>query len=194
MIGSFRIDLVNATSGEVEDTYPITSATQVTRRRILDRIGKWSFDMSTSDPALSDIEGKDFKVYWLQGDETYYIGQCSYLNHAITAPNVVTVNASGTLRDLTRQTVLQRSFDGSADDVNDVLDTIVPLRSGWSLGDVDTIATAAPMDFWYETVFDGIALLAETFGYHFREGTASKTLDFGAMGVSSGILAIGVEI
>ncbi len=189
---NFRIDLINPTTGDVTGSYPITTAAQVQRQRALDRIGKWSITFSVTDPALADLEGKDLRVYWLQAGETRLLGQCSYLRHQVDATGrVVQVEAAGGLRDLQQQTVLQRSFDGATDDVNDVLSEIVPLRSGWALGSVDTISNAAPLDFWYETIFDSVALLAGTFGYHFRGGSAAKTLDFGAFGDDSGVLALG---
>lgn len=191
---AFRIDLLDPNTGLKTGSHPLTTATQVTRRRALDRIDSWSFPCAAVDPVLPVIEGKDFAVYWQWAGRTHYLGQCSYLDHETRAGGdqpAVRVSAAGKLRDLARQTVLQRGFDGASDDVNDVLSTIVPLRSGWGLGSVDTISNAAPMDFWYETIFDSVALLAETFGYHFREGLADKTLDFGAFGVSSGILAVG---
>lgn len=189
---NFRIDLLDPTTGDVAGSYPITTATQVTRQRALDRIGKWAFTFSATDPALADLEGKDLRVYWLQAGETRLLGECSYLRHQVDATGrAVQVEAAGRLRDLQQQTVLQRSFDGATDDVNDVLAEIVPLRSGWALGSVDTIANAAPLDFWYETIFGSVALLAQTFGYHFREGATAKTLDFGAFGDDSGVLALG---
>lgn len=193
MSGAFRIDLLDPTTRMKVGDFPISTATQVTRSEGLDRIGKWQFDLPVTDPALADIEGKDFAVYWLYRGETYFLGECSYLDHGVDAGRAVQVTASGRLRDLQRQTVLQRGFDGATDDVNDVLSTIVPLRAGWGLGAVDTVAKAAPMDFWYETIFDGVALLASTFGQHFREGGSPRTLDFGAFGQESGLLAVGGE-
>lgn len=191
-MGSFRIDPL--TNAGVPLGGPITSALNVTRRQELDRYSSWEFDMSTSDPALRNIEGKDFDIYWLWGGRTFFLGRCSYLSHAIQASGLrVAVQATGNLRDLARQTVTQRSFDGATDDVNTVLSTIVPLRAGWSLGEVDTIAKAAPMDFWYESIFDSVALLAQTFGKHFREGANPKTLDFGAFGLISGVMALKTE-
>jgi len=187
-MSSFRIDLIDPTTGLKTGRASITTATQVTRAQALDRIGKWSFDLTVTDPALADLEGKDFAVYWLDGTETHYLGQCGYLDHQLDATGrSVQVQAAGRLRDLTRQTVTQRSFDGATATVNDVLAALVPLRSGWSLGTVDAISAAAPMDFWYETIFDSVALLAQTFGYHFREGEADRTLEFGAMGAGSGM-------
>lgn len=188
--GNFRIDLLDADTGAKVGSTPIRSVAQVTRQTILSKVGRWTFAMSPADPTLSIIEGKDLAVYWQHNGLTHYLGIASYMSHDIQ-PSGVQVQASCSLRDLTRQTVLERAFDGATDDVNDVLSTIVPLRSGWSLGDVDTITTAAPMDFWYETIFQGVAVLAETFGYHFREGSTPKTLDFGAFGASSGVLAVG---
>jgi hypothetical protein len=189
-----RIDLLDPTTGFVAGNQPIRTASRVRRTLGLDRIGKWAFDVSVADPAFENIEGSDFRVYWASGGDTHLLGECSYLDHGVQAQAggaAVSVQASGRLRDLARQTVLQRSFDGATDTVNDVLSEIVPLRSGWSLGDVDTITTPAPMDFWYETVYDGVRLLAETFDYHFREGATSKTLDFGAFGDDSGLLLVG---
>ena len=190
----FRVDLLDPNTNLKTGSYPLTTVTTVTRRRALDRIDSWQLSCAAVDPALPDIEGKNFAVYWLWQGETYYLGQCSYLRHTIQAGGdapTVQIEAAGQLRDLTRQTVLQRSFDGATATVNSVLSTVVPLRSGWGLGAVDTISTAAPLDFWYETIYDAVALLAETFDYHYREGTADKTLDFGVFGASSGVLAIG---
>lgn len=191
---AFRIDLLDPNSGAKAGDYPLSTATQVTRRRALDRIDTWGFSCAVVDPSLAEVEGKDFAVYWQWQGKTLYLGQCSYLEHSIRAggdqPSVA-IEAAGKLRDLGRQTVLQRGFDGATATVNTVLSTIVPLRSGWGLGSVDTITNPAPMDFWYETIYDGVRLLAETFGYHFRQGVADKTLDFGAFGASSGVLAVG---
>lgn len=193
MIGAFRIDLLDPTTRQKVGDFPITTATRVSRQEGLDRIGKWSFDMSITDPALPAIEGKDFAIYWLSGQATFFLGECSYLDHQVTAARSVQVSAAGRLRDLQRQTVLQRSFNGASSEINDVLEVIVPLRPGWALGAVDTVAKPAPLDFWYETVFDSVGLLASTFGLHFREGSAPRTLDFGAMGAESGVLAVGGE-
>lgn len=190
----FRIDLLDPVTGLKTGSGPITSAAAVSRQQALDRIGKWSFNMAASDPALGEIEGKDFAVYWLQGGTVFSLGQCSYLGHQIQADGrTAAVTASSSLRDLQRQTVLQRSFDGATDDINDVLEAIVPMRAGWSLGQVDTVSKPAPLDFWYESIFDSVALLAQTFGLHFREGLTARTLDFGAFGTSSGVIAVGGE-
>lgn len=190
---AFRIDLVDPVTNEKTGRFPISSVEQVTRERALDRIGKWGFSMRANDPALPEITGKDFRVYWYHDGQTYDLGLAQYLNHAITGDGQVKVAAVGSLQDLQRQTVLQRSFDGATATVNTVLSTIVPLRAGWSLGQVDTVAKAAPMDFWYEKIFDGVALLAKTFGQHFREGDSPRTVDFGAFGQNSGVVAIGGE-
>jgi hypothetical protein len=188
-MSSFRLDpLTNA--GVAEPGPPITSTLSLTRRQELDRYSSWEFDMSTSDPALSGIEGRDFNVYWLRGDKTFFLGRCSYLDHVLQSASRVAVRATGTLRDLSRQTALQYSFDGASATVNTVLSTLVPLRAGWGLGAVETVAKAAPMDFWYESLFEAVSLLATTFNKHFREG-GPKTLDFGSFGEQSGILAMG---
>ncbi len=189
---AFRIDLHDPVTGNKTGKTSILTASQVTETRALSRIGKWSFPMSVADGAYPEIEGKDFKIYWENRGQSYLLGQASYLNHKLSATGqTVTVNAAGGLRELSRETTLQRSFDGATADVNHVLAEIVPLRSGWSLGDVDTITTPAPMDFWYETIFDGVSIIAQTFGYHFREGRIPETLDFGVFGASSGVEAIG---
>jgi hypothetical protein len=47
------------------------------------------------------------------------------------------------------------------------------------------------MDFWYESIFEAVSLLATTFNKHFREGGGPKSLDFGSFGEHSGILAMG---
>jgi len=192
--GPFRIDLIDPSSGVKIGNFPILSAPTVRRRRILDRIGRWEFEMSGADPALAQIEGKHFDFYWQSQGETFYLGRGAYLNHYLTAGGdapSLRVEAAGLLYELQKQTVLARAFDGATDDVNDVLNEIVPLRSGWTMGEMDPIITPAPLDFWYETIFDGVDLLAKTFGYHFREGSATRTVDFGAMGESSGVTAIG---
>lgn len=190
-MSSFRIDPLDPNTGELAGP-PIITARTVVRQRALDRIGSWQFDLSVIDQALGELAGKDFNFYWQHSGETFFLGRGSYLNRQIEVNGrTVNVNAAGGLRDLKRQTVLQRSFEGDTDDVNDVLAEIVPLRAGWSLGAVDTITTPAPLDFWYEDIFDSVALLANTFGLHFREGNAPKTLDFGAFGVDSGVQAIG---
>src|SRR5262245_17075750 len=189
MIGSFRIDLYTNSCDKVYAD-PITSTLRLALRQELDNYSSWDFDVSVSDPALANSEGKDFDVFWLYRSNTLYLGRCSYLSHSIDAAGRrVAIAATGSLRDLTRQTVLQRAFDGASDDVNDVLGAIVPLRTGWALGAVDTITNAAPLDFWYETIFDSVSLLAATFGKHFREGNAAKSLDFGAFGTASGVMA-----
>lgn len=190
---SFRIDLVDPVTGEKTGRFPITSVEQVTRERALDRIGKWEFPMKTSDPALAELEGKNFQFYWQYSGQTFNLGLGQYLSHATQSAGQVRVTAAGSLHDLQRQTVLQRSFDGTTATVNTVLSTIVPLRAGWGLGQVETVAKPAPMDFWYEKIFDGVALLAKTFGLHFREGDTPRTLDFGAFGQTSGVLAAGGE-
>lgn len=193
MIGAFRIDLLDPVTRQKVGDFPITTATRVTRQEGLDRIGKWGFDAAIVDPALSQIEGRDFAVYWQNGQGTHFLGECSYLDHQVDANRTVQITAAGRLRDLQRQTVTQRSFDGATSDINDVLDATVPLRAGWALGAVDTVAKPAPLDFWYETIFDSVALLASTFGLHFREGSAPRTLDFGAMGADAGLMAVGGE-
>jgi hypothetical protein len=193
MSGVFRIDLLDPVTRQKVGDFPISTATRVTRQEGLDRIGKWGFDLSITDPALLDLEGKDFAIYWQNGRGVHFLGECAYLDHQIDLNRTVQVAAAGRLRDLQRQTVTQRSFDGATSDINDVLDVIVPLRAGWALGAVDTVAKPAPLDFWYETIFDSVALLASTFGLHFREGSAPRTLDFGAMGADAGLMAIGGE-
>lgn len=190
---AFRIDLIDPVTGEKTGRVPITSAEQVTRERALDRIGKWDFALRVSDPALPEIEGKNFQFYYQYGGETLDLGLGQYLSHAVDSGGQVKVAAAGSMQDLQRQTVLQRSFSGATDDVNDVLAAIVPLRAGWALGQVETVAKPAPMDFWYEKIFDGVALLAKTFGLHFREGNTPRTLDFGAFGQVSGVQAVGGE-
>lgn len=193
-MAGFRIELIDPSSGDKVNAIPLTSITSLTRRQALDRYGSWEFDLAVTEKSLGVIEGKDFDVYWSDGLATHYLGRCGHLGHTINSQRTAQVRAAGSLRDLTRQTVLQRGFDGATDDVNDVLSAIVPLRSGWSLGAVDTVAKAAPMDFWYETIFDSVALLALTFNYHFREGETVKTLDFGAFGASSGVTAVGGQV
>ena len=191
-MGNIRVDLLDPLTGNKTGDYPIVSVPQVTRRQALDRIGKWGFPFSVADPVLPDAENKDYRVFWEHNGQVHNLGECSYLSHNIDASGrQVNVEAAGRLRDLSRVSVTQKSFDGATDDVNDVITWLVGLLTGWSEGSVDTVAKAAPLDFWYENVYQSVDLLARTFGLHFREGSTAKTLDFGAFGASSGVLAVG---
>lgn len=191
---SFRIDLHDPVTGLKTGKVPISSATQIQENVKLDRIGTWTIPFSVTDPALKEIKGKDIVIYWAHQSKLYRLGGGSYLNHHINADGrTVQLKAAGTLRDLQRQTVLQKDFDGASDDINNALSYIISQRAGWSLGGVDTMPQPAPLSFWYESIFDSVAILAETFGKHFRGGINPKTLDFGAFGVNSGVIAIGGE-
>jgi hypothetical protein len=133
-MSNFRIDIKDQNTGSKALNFPIRSIQSITRRKRLDARTEYEFNLPVADPVYPYLvdQDYDFDIFWTWNNAVYNIGLASYLRHRLQADGkMAALSAVGGVYDLTRQTVLQRSFDGASDDVNDVLSEIVPLRNGW---------------------------------------------------------------
>lgn len=159
--------------------------------RVLDGIGTIQISAPGTDPrALALLTNeRQVKIYYQPADDIAVreIGRGTIRRvRASGSPSDWTLDCEGPddLDGLARfSTKLRRIY--SAETVEDIVDDLVTLASGWSA----TASGGNTTDCRFDgvSVYNAILGLVEQQGLHVRAGTSAKTVEVGAFGSSSGL-------
>lgn len=182
----FRVDVLDAGGNKV-GSGPLTNVIGVSRTRSLDKIGTVQFDLPATDPATAMVgAGRQYRIYHA---DYGLLGTYYHAGQNIGANGTLKIKAYDALIELARKNCyFRRTFDNVA--VETVIGTLLGLPSGWTSGAVEAGIGNATVSIEGESVLEGITELANAWGRHWRLGTATRSLDFGAFGTASGIRLI----
>jgi hypothetical protein len=174
---------------------PITTAVEVKTRQALDQVGSASFRVPAED-ARTDLiaAGRYYHISrWDSIRQTRQdLGTWRHRTARIVQGGdaaLLEVQCDSLLAEWTRELVyFHRNYSNTA--TNTVVAALIGLAAGWAGG---TVANPGNVSVGFEgdSLFRALVAIAETWvGYHFRETTPARTLDFDDFGDDSGIRLI----
>ena len=161
--------------------------------KALDAGGSFDLTFPTSSQVTSELLAQENRVtIWVeQDDQTRILGSGVIRERTPSTDesgSSVTVSGPDLLDDLTRKSVLLRRLY-TAETISNVVADLISLVTGWT-GVTDAGLGSVTARFDGTSVLKALLRLAEESGLHLREGSEPKTLEFGAFGEDSGVVAI----
>ena len=187
---AFRIDIEDASGNKIGDG-PITTAISLTQQISLDKIGGIDISIPATEYRTQYLTaGRYVHVYHdAEGDLGTYLVRERQVSDS--GDPVLVVACDDLLVEMTRTSVhFHRSW--SNEPVEDVIDDLIALMTGWSTGTIESGIGNTTLTAEGESVFRILDELRDRWGRHFRL-SGTRTLDFGAFGTSSGLRLVNRE-
>lgn len=183
-------DVYNALDVKQGTVYTVINPTIT---KALDDIGSLTFSApATDETALTLLTNEARARLYIEHD-----GETRELGRGVIRKKTATMNSGGytlnfdcvgSLDALNRKNVLLgRSYTNTA--ISSIASSLISLVSGWSVG-VDSGLGNQTARYDGVSVFKALLRTASEKGLHIREGLLSNTVDLGAFGDDSGILAV----
>jgi len=172
---------------------PIRTTTAASVTRVLDGCGSFTVDLPGTDERALDLIQPKRRVRVLLWDEQDNQRQLvEGIVESIGAKDdssgwVLTVDGPDLLAELKFTNVLLgRIYD--ADSVQDIVDDLLGLTSGWTRSGNNTDLLSVRLDG--ASILKALQSVVQQQGIHFRQGSTAGTLEIGAFGVSNGLRII----
>ena len=183
---SFTIDLLDASNNPIGDG-PLQNVLSVSAQEKLDEAGTVSFTVPATDYRAATLisQADRFRVRLSSGAFIYGIIEKDTLDAAVDQPTR-TIVGSDMLRELQHYTMGWWCFYANSN-LNTVILPELVAGTGWTLGTVDAALGTLYYRFDGDSRLAALIKIASNTGKHFRLGSAFRSIDFGAFGVSSGV-------
>jgi hypothetical protein len=185
-----RIDVLDASDNKIGEG-PLQPE-EVTIRRSLDKVGGCDFPVAAVEPKVAVIgAGRKYQIFHA---EYGLLGTFRHASQSLGAASdkpMLRVKADDQLIELVHKNgYFRRNFNHTA--VESVVSTLLSV-AGWTDGGVETEIGSTTVSYEGESIFEALDVLRDRWGRHFRLGSIERTLDFGALGESSGVRLIRPE-
>lgn len=173
---------------------PIITAQDLSRKRKLDGQGRISFKFPATDARALELcqHERQARLYVRDRGETREIGRGIIRSKEYDGGDAKSIRVDGpdSLDALTRYTVGRfRTYE--AEEIADIAAELVDLVPGWTVEAEDGLGLQSAR-FNGANVLKALIRMTEEKGLHLREGTAANTVEIGAFGEQTNLVAANV--